>query len=149
MPEWHNFKKLGLDDEGEEWKNNRKEDRAKNLYNQGRVVFKCATIFCETLRGEMAEMTKELILQNAMLLCPKILGAEGGDSYVLRMENASIIRTNAKELETQVRASFLFENCAEADKNIVLIEINKFKILFKEWVRYFEKDEFEDDWGLY
>lgn len=97
----------------------------------------------------MADMSKELMMQNAMMLCPKIVGAEGGDMYILRMENASIIRTNVKELETQVKASVLFENCRDEDASIVVNEIDKFKELFKIWVSYFEKDDFEDDWGLY
>lgn len=65
------------------------------------------------------------------------------------MENASIVRTNAKELETQVKASALFENSREVDVAVVVKEIDKFKELFKIWVSHFEKDDFEDEWGLY
>jgi len=148
MPDWDRFNRF-KDDDGDEWKNAPKVERAKNLYNQARQVYKYAAIFCETLTGEMADMSKELIMQNAMMLCPKIVGAEGGDMYILRMENASIIRTNARELEVQVKAAALFDNCTEADKNIVIAEISKFRDLFKEWVKHFEKDDFEDEWGLY
>lgn len=90
-------------------------------------------------------------MQNAMMLCPKIIGAEGGDVYVLRMENASIIRTNARELEVQVKSAAMFESCSEEDKNMLVLEINKFRELFKEWVKHFEKDpdDFEDECGLY
>ena len=150
IPAWDHFKFLrGDDEDGEQWKNNPKIERAKNLYNQGREIYKCAAIFCETLTGEMADMTKELIMQNVMMLCPKIVGAEGGDLYIIRMENASIIRTNAKELETQVRAAVLYENCKEADHDILIKEIATFREFFKEWVSHFEKDDFEDEWGLY
>jgi len=148
MPDWDRFNKFN-DDEGEEWKDAPKIERAKKLYNQARQVYKYAAIFCETLTGEMADMTKELIMQNAMMLCPKIVGAEGGDLYIIRMENASIIRTNARELEVQVKSALLFDNCKETDSTIVIAEISKFRELFKEWVKYFEKDDFEDEWGLY
>lgn len=77
------------------------------------------------------------------------MGAEGGNLYIIRMENASIIRTNARELEVQVKSALLFDNCKEADSIIVIAEIAKFRELFKEWVKYFEKDDFEDEWGLY
>ena len=65
------------------------------------------------------------------------------------MENAPIIRTNAKELETQIKARALFENCRDEDATVVVKEIEKFKELFKIWVSHFEIVDFEDEWGLY
>jgi hypothetical protein len=32
---------------------------------------------------------------------------------------------------------------------IIRDEIDKFRELFKQWVASFEKDEYEDDWGLF
>lgn len=149
LPEWDDFKRFRNEEPGEDWKNDPRYQSAKNLYNQAREVYKYATIFSETLKGEMAESTKELILQNALMLAPKIIGAEGGDIYIIRMENASIIRTNAIELETQVKAAHLYEQCSKADKDIVITELEKFKALFKTWVSFFQKDDIVDDWGLY
>lgn len=149
LPEWDDFRQFRHEEPGEDWKNRPKYQSAKNLYNQAREVYKYATIFSETLTGEMADSIKELILQNAMMLGPKIIGAEGGDIYIIRMENASIIRTNAIELETQVKAAYLYEQCSITDSDIVVAEIDKFKALFKDWVSLFEKDDIEDDWGLY
>lgn len=156
MPEWEHFNSFGRDDEDEgnlsshdAEKVRIKASKAKNLYNQARSVYKYAALFCETLEGEMAEMTANLIMQNALMLCPKIIGAEGADMYILRMENASIIRTNCRELETQVRAADMFQICTPEYRDIVLNEIETLRLLFIEWVKCFEKDEFEDDWGLY
>jgi len=156
MPEWEHFSRFGRDDEDEDnlsqydaEKVRLKVNRAKLLYNQARAIYKCAAIFCETLEGEMAEITSGLIMQNAMMLCPKIIGAEGADLYLLRMENASIIRTNCRELETQIKAADLFGICNADYKNIVLDEIEKFRLLFIDWVKNFEKDDHEDEWGLY
>ena len=148
MPDWDHFKNLN-DAEGEEWKDASKLESAKKLYNQARQVYKYAALFCETLSGEMASFSKELIMQNAMMLCPKIVGAEAGDLYIIRMENASIIRTNAKELAIQIRGASLFDHCKKDDMEIVLSEIEKFRALFITWVSYFQKDDFEDEWGLY
>lgn len=156
MPEWEHFSRFGRDDEDEEnlspydaEKVRLKVNRAKLLYNQARAIYKYAAVFCETLKGEMAEITSGLIMQNAMMLCPKIIGAEGADLYLLRMENASIIRTNCRELETQIKAADLFGICNADYKNIVLDEIEKFRLLFIDWVKNFEKDDHEDEWGLY
>jgi len=150
IPEW-DFNKYRDedDDEGEDWKINPKIERAKALYNQGRHIYSCAKVFCESLKGEMAESTKSLIMQNAMMICPKIVGAEGGNIYIIRMENASIIRTNARELETQVRAAVMFEEVNEAYADVLINEIEIFKTYFIEWVSHFEKDDIDDEWGLY
>jgi len=43
------------------------------------------------------------------MLCPKIVVAEAGVLYIIGMENASIIRTNARELEVQVKSALLFD----------------------------------------
>ena len=153
MPEWEHFSHF---EHAEEEQLADKTDQAKlkillakNLYNQARTVYKYAALFCETLKGEMAEITANLIMQNAMMLCPKIVGAEGADIYIVRMENASVIRTNCRELETQVKAANIFEICTTEYHEIVLSEINKFRLIFIEWVKTFEKDNFADEWGLY
>lgn len=150
MPEWKSHK-LG-DDEGEEWKQtlpNSTRGRAKVLYNQGRNIYFLVKTFCETLKGEMAEDTGRLIMQNAMMICPKIIGAEAGDMYVLRMENASIIRTNCRELMTQVTFAGLSDSCEESYEKIIKEEMDEFRKLFIDWAASFKKDEFDDEWGLY
>ncbi|WP_418262825.1 hypothetical protein [Flavobacterium faecale] len=42
--------------------------------------------------------TKELIRVDAMIIPAKIAGAEGGDFYSIRMQNAAIIREHAMHL---------------------------------------------------
>ena len=37
----------------------------------------------------------------------------------------------------------------EAHGQVIRDEIDKFKDLFKIWVATFEKDEYEDEWGLF
>ncbi|MCZ4243067.1 hypothetical protein [Pedobacter punctiformis] len=152
MPEWEQFSRLGEDgtfSQPETEKSRLKALSAKTLYNQARAVYKYAALFCETLKGEMADLTSNLIMQNALIICPKIVGAEGADIYVLRMENASIIRTNCRELEIQVRAADMLRICAPEYKDIMLNEIEKFRLIFIEWVKLFEKDQYKDEWGLY
>ena len=90
-----------------------------------------------------------MILGDAYLVGAKIMGAEAGDSYVLRMENASIIRSAAQTVYMHM-SSLKFQGLVEEPyTDAVRHEIEKFRTLFKEWVGAFEKDEFEDEWGLY
>lgn len=156
IPNWEEFTTLGRNDEIEddltptEIKLQRgKMKRAKDLYNQAREMYKYVAIFCDTLKGEMAEITSNMMMQNVLMICPKIIGAEAKDQYVFRMECASIIRTNCKELIVQVEASEVLNLCEIEYKDIVLSEMKKFKHLFKKWVKHFEKDKSTDDWLLF
>jgi len=154
MPEWAHFSHLEHSEGGEQLAGETDQARlkillAKNLYNQARAVYKYAALFCESLKGDMAEITANLIMQNAMVLCPKIVSAEGADIYIVKMENASVIRINCKEMEIQVKAANIFEICATEYHAIVLSEIEKFRLIFIEWVKTFKKDQLEDEWGLY
>ena len=49
----------------------------------------------------LQETTVRFMLENAMIIPAKIAGAEAGDLYDLRMENAAIIRKAARELYVQ------------------------------------------------
>ncbi len=151
MPEFEKFFQHNNEEDelGEEWKIIPRRTAAKKLYMQGWKIFNYSRIFCESLKGEYAEMNTSLILQNASVLCPKIVGAESGDIYIIRMENASIIRTNAIELRIQMKSCTLFDKATEDLAEVILEEIELFKEKFKVWISYFEKDEMEDDWGLY
>jgi bacterioferritin-associated ferredoxin len=149
IPDWDFEKNREEDEEAEEWKNKPKRDKAQALYNQGKQVYVYAKAFCESLTGEMAETTKSLIMQNVIMICPKIVGAEAGDSYVIRMENASVIRTNCRELIVQVGFAGMCGQCNKDYEQVVRSEMEKFRLLFIDWVSLFEKDEFEDEWGLY
>jgi hypothetical protein len=126
-----------------------KNNRAKALYNQGRELYKYVSIFCDTLNGNMAGVTSDLIMQNVLIICPKIIAAEAIDKYVFRMECAATIRSNCKELIVQVDASDILSLCVVEYKDIVLIEMKKFRALFKKWVTHFDKDKTKDEWSLF
>ena len=37
----------------------------------------------------------------------------------------------------------------ESYKKVIEQGMNEFRLLFKDWVATFQKDEFEDEWGLF
>src|SRR5690349_18768506 len=105
FPEWEDERYD--DDEGDEWKSNLKNERAKKLYNQWLQVYMLVEGLCDNLTptsGEEAdsdgipvsqdylEHMREIMLGDATIIPAKISGAEAGDLYILRMENAAIIR---------------------------------------------------------
>jgi len=152
MPDFDGFFKLTdelCQEEGEAWKPNPRRLAAKKLYEQGWKIFVYTELFCESLVSDEAKDQIYLIKQNSNIICPKIVGAEGGGTYTILMENASIIRTNMKELLVQIFATTMFEESNESYADVLRAEIDVFRGYFKEWVSLFEKDDVEDDWGLY
>ncbi|GAA3768541.1 hypothetical protein [Flavobacterium ginsengiterrae] len=89
--------------------------------------------------------------ENAMLIPVKIAGAEGGDFYDLRMENAAIIRKAARELYVQA-GSLRFEEGIRDKDYIELLRntIEEFRLLFVDWVAGFDQWNYiKDSWGLF
>ncbi|MBC8155003.1 MAG: hypothetical protein H7Z72_19085, partial [Bacteroidetes bacterium] len=80
----------------------------------------------------------------------KIVGAEGGDLYTLRMENAVIVKIHARELLAQT-SYCKAERLADPAYLLVLRdEIEAFRELFVEWINSFDKDnDVPDEWGLF
>ncbi len=84
-----------------------------------------------------------------MIVAPKIMVAVGCGLYVLQMENAAIIRTNCRQMMEQVGFAVLMDVADKAHKEVIEESIKEFQQLFKEWVATFQKDEYEDEWGLF
>ncbi len=153
LPEWDEHRVLSRRYEGEGWKVKAQLDAARNLYNKWREVFVLVESYCETLHDsreyDQVQKNRELIWQNLFIVAPKIIGAAGTDLYVLKMENASIVRNNCRELLEQIRFTAKVganqENYAEAIEN----EMALFRELFKQWVATFQRDEHADEWGLF
>ena len=155
LPEWEEDHFDNEEEEGDEWKHKAKKERAKALYNKWRQVYTLVEALLSILEPNeetpeaYLENMKEMIRNDAMLVCVKISGAEAGDMYTLRMENASLIRTAANSVYISMSGLRMMEVAEDAHLDAVRAEIDVFRELFKEWVNGFEKDEFEDEWGLF
>lgn len=154
LPEWDESRyKVGPDDAAEEWRRGPARAIAKAMYNQWREVFGLVVAFAENLADDGEEThpasTKALIYENVMIVAPKIIGAISMDLYVLKMENASVIRINAKQMMEQIGFAVLMGWADEAHKQVIEEALYKFRELYKQWVSTFQKDSFEDEWGLF
>ena len=155
LPEWEDDKFRF--DEGDEWKTAEERTAAKALYLQWREVFLMIIAFAENLCEESEdkenetheEITKKFIYQNAMIVAPKLLSVVGCGLYVLQMENAAIIRTNCRQLMEQVGFAVLMGFADDEHKKVIEEAMNEFRELFRIWVASFQKDEYEDEWGLF
>lgn len=157
LPEWDDDDFKDEDDEGEGWKPNPTRDACKALYQQWQQVMIVLNGAFDSMKIEEKEDGfpadywedhKAMILGDAYQVAVKIKSSEVG-LYTIRMENASIIRKNAQFIKSSMLTMMAEEVIEEEYGNIIRSEIDKFRELFKKWVSTFQKDEYEDEWGLF
>lgn len=152
LPEWDDERFSNIDDDGEAWMPNSTRVACKALYNKWREV----VFMLKGLLSGIAEKDNDYhghiagqLLGDAYLAGVKIMSSEAGGLYILRMGNVAIVR----ELATGIYSGLLLfkedDIVDEEHIRIVRDEIDNFRKLFIEWVNTFQKDEFEDEWGLF
>ena len=151
LPEWEAYSFLEAE-EGEEWKDNQLLEAGKILYNQWREVFQMVMALIDTLPGnEEGESlsTRQMILENIHFIAPKILSASASTMYMMKMENAALIRLNCREMMQQVDFAVISGEVDISYRSVIDDRLELFKLYFRDWVSLFKKDEFEDDWNLF
>lgn len=156
LPDWDDERLRSYDNEGEEWKPRPTREACKALYRKWQEVMMMlkGVLVDERNSGEednnqYTDDLREMILADAYEVGLKIRTSEVGAIYVLRMENAAIIRKNAQSVASSLLLLDDEENVEYKYVELIRAEIDVFKELFRAWVDTFEKDEFEDDWGLF
>ncbi|MBP2284792.1 hypothetical protein H4V97_003110 [Flavobacterium sp. CG_23.5] len=130
-------------------------DKTKNLpiYQKAMLIYQLVESLMASLpeEDEYIQDTKELIRADAMIIPAKIAGAEGGDLYSIRMQNAALIREHAMHLYVQV-GSLRFHESYKDLEYVTLIrkELDEFRVLFLDWVNSFDtNNHIWDEWGLF
>jgi len=157
LPEWDDDEFKDEDEEGEEWKPNPTRDACKELYMQWQQVMIVLNGALDSMIVEEKEDGfppdywedhKGMLLGDAYQVAVKIKSSEAG-LYIIRMENASIIRKNAQFIKSSMLTMMSEKVIEKAHGQIIRDELDKFRELFKIWVSTFQKDECEDEWGLF
>jgi hypothetical protein len=123
------------------------------IYQKAEQIFRLTEGLIQIIPKEdefLQETTVRFMMEDAMIIPAKIVGAEAGDLYDLRMENAAIIRKAAREL--YVQAGSLRYHGVDNEEYIDLLrkEIDEFRLLFIDWVASFDVWNYiKDDWGLF
>lgn len=157
LPPWEDDEFDDDDNEGESWKPNPTKEACKAMYAQWNEVMTVLRAGLDSLEEakedglfskEHIEDFKGTLLGDAFEVAVKIRSSESG-MYIIRMENASIIRKNAQYIKISTNG-LLADGLMSAEyRQVIRNEIDTFRELFKAWVATFEKDEFEDEWGLF
>ena len=124
------------------------------IYQKAEQIFKLTEGLVHIIPEEnvvLQETTVRFMIENAFTIPSKIAGAEGGDLYDLRMENAAIIRKAARELSVFAGSLRYEEGVANADYiDLLRSTIDEFRLLFVDWVAGFDKWNYiKDSWGLF
>ncbi len=150
-----NFDDLS-DEEKEEIEKEEREKRQalKNspVYKKAFEIFDTVSALVESLSDEDKEFYQSILLESSMMLAPKIAGAYGSNSWLICMQNASIIRYHAEYLLTSTSGLRLFTKAQKDYVQLFRTEMEEFRELFKEWVQTFQKlenEEYVDEWGLF
>lgn len=123
------------------------------IYQKAQQIFKLTEGLVQIIPKEdefLQETSVRFMLEDAMIIPAKIVNAEAGDLYDLRMENAAIIRKAARDL--YVHAGSLRYHGVENVEYIDLLrkEIDEFRLLFIDWVASFDVWNYiKDEWGLF
>jgi len=99
---------------------------------------------------EVKMIHSNIMLEDSIIIPAKIAGAEAMDDFILKMENATVIKIHARSLQAQT-SSLLFENAVpEEYLRLLRKEIESFRLLFIAWIKTFHNFPKEGDgWGLF
>jgi hypothetical protein len=131
----------------------REDERIKKLpvMIKAQQILEVTEALLETLPDDdMAEHYRRIMMEDALILAPKIAGAEGADIYTLRMENAVIIKVAARNLLTQTSGLAMMGLSETRYIQVLRDEIEEFRVLFISWIKTFNpKKDIKDNWGLF
>ena len=123
------------------------------IYQKAELLFQLIESLAASLPedNELLQSMKEIMRADAMMLPAKIAGAEAGNIYSIRMQNAAIIRFHAMSLYTQVGGLSLYDESIDTSfTNLIRTEIENFRLLFIDWVASFDTSNYIwDDWELF
>lgn len=120
------------------------------LYQKALQVVEVATMLIGAFEEGKDQLNiAEQMLSNAHIIPAKIAGAEAGDLYSLRMENAIMIKIAARELLAQTSLCKHMKLANTDYLQLLRDEIDQFRTLYLAWVRGFDKNnDIADEWTI-
>ncbi|TAH24405.1 MAG: hypothetical protein EAZ07_09600 [Cytophagales bacterium] len=120
------------------------------LYKKALQIIELTTMLTGTFDKQKDQLNiAGQMLSNAHLIPAKIAGAEAGDLYSLRIENALLIKIAARELMSQTT---LCKHLKLANVDYIQLlreEVEQFRVLFLQWARGFDKQkDASDEWTI-
>ena len=124
----------------------------KELIAKGKEILDIVHQIGELIPEDSEELQhlKGQMLGDAMILTAKVSGAEGGDLYDIRMENATIIRKAARDLMVSNHSLEMYGFKYLDYFDMVRDLIEEYRQIFIRWVQSFDQWNYIiDRWGLF
>jgi hypothetical protein len=142
------------------------DDANENAYDPEKERNRVESLPIYQKAEELRELTRRIIdsiddervrmihmntmLEDSIIIPERIAAAEAVDDYLLKLENATIVKIHARSLQNQ-SVSLLFDGALPKEYlSLLKKETEAFRQLFSQWVKTFDKSERRDDgWGLF
>lgn len=122
------------------------------IYKKGQEIYEVVANIADLIPedNDILQDIKGHMLSDAAMLTVKVAGAEGGDLYDIRMQNAALIRKAANDLMVQNHSLEAYGFKYVEYFTIVRKLIEEYRLLFIEWIEGFDKWNYViDRWGLF
>ena len=122
------------------------------LFQKGKEIYELTHKIADLIEddNEILAHIKMMMLEDAAMLTVKVIGAEGGDLYDIRMENATIIRKAARDLRTHCTSLEMYGFPAPQYLFLIREALEDYRHLFISWVKSFDPWNYiYDSWGLF
>ncbi|MCH7401563.1 hypothetical protein ACFOUP_14035 [Belliella kenyensis] len=148
---WDNFDNDDFDeDDMDDFRRKKDETQNHPLKLKSIEIFRLTKAIVGSLDEARKELYGTLMLESAMLLSSKFAGAHPVDDFIIKMENAVIMKVHAKSLYSMSYQLAMEGTHAEDHLQLLRDAIDEFRELFKEWIKNFDQAEKSDDgWGLF
>ncbi|SOE21700.1 hypothetical protein SAMN06298216_2156 [Spirosomataceae bacterium TFI 002] len=142
-----------FDDEELERERKEEKERVKNLpiVKKAEDLMNTVLAFLESVDDNEDDVElKPYLFEDISVINAKIHGAEAGDLFSIRMENAVIIKVHALNIRN-IMHTYEMMGIGNPDYlELIRNEIEEFRKVFVDWVATFQRnDDFPDEWGLF
>ncbi|MCH7407994.1 hypothetical protein MM239_01190 [Belliella sp. DSM 111904] len=148
---WDDFDNDDFDeDDINDFRRRRDEIENHPLKQKAKDIFGLTKALVGSLDEARKELYGGLMLESAVLLSSKFAGAHPVDDYIIKMENAVIMKVHAKSLHSLTYQLAMEGTHAEDHLQLLRDAIDEFRGLFKAWIKGFDDSErYDDGWGLF
>ena len=121
------------------------------IYKQSLLIRRLTKAVVEPIDEDKDELNlKQLMLENAYMISAKIAGAEAGELYSYRLENAFSIKRYANELLAEATLCDTKKMGNHKFLQALRDELETLRLMFIEWVDSFDRSkDVEDPWTLW
>ncbi|MGA2667966.1 MAG: hypothetical protein ABSF32_03510 [Ignavibacteria bacterium] len=121
------------------------------IYKQSLLIRRLTKAVVEPIDEDKDELNlKQLMLENAYMISAKIAGAEAGELYSYRLENAFSIKRYANELLAEATLCETKKMGSQKFLKPLKDELEELRLMFIEWVDSFDRSkDVEDPWTLW